>query len=190
MRDGQYVNTVRTDEIEISEVISMMVGRTIYEEPKSRSTVPQDAPVVLSVEHLESVDVHDVSFELSRARYGVRRTDGRGAYGDGAPDIRGGSAAGRKDRGKRQEVDIQAPQDAVKHVIGYLSEDRKRYGLAVGLSVAENIILADMDKFTPGGIVNKGRVKAQAKEYVDRIDIKTPSINQLVRNLSEEISRR
>jgi len=185
MRDGQYVNTVRTDEIEISEVISMMVGRTIYEEPKSRSTVPQDAPVVLSVEHLESVDVHDVSFELRQGEIlgfaglmGAGRTETARLIFGADPRLGGKIVV------KGQEVDIQAPQDAVKHGIGYLSEDRKRYGLAVGLSVAENIILADMDKFTPGGIVNKGRVKAQAKEYVDRIDIKTPSINQLVRNLS------
>ena len=66
MRDGQYVDTVRTGDTDMDQIISMMVGRTIYEEPKTKSSVPDGAPTVLKVEHLSSPDVHDVSFELKK----------------------------------------------------------------------------------------------------------------------------
>ena len=66
MRDGQYVATLDTPTAEISEVIRLMVGRTIYEEPKTKSMCPPDAPVVLEAEHLNSLDVKDVSFKLRK----------------------------------------------------------------------------------------------------------------------------
>lgn len=66
MRDGQYVATLETPTAEISEVIRLMVGRTIYEEPKTKSMCPPDAPVVLEAEHLNSLDVKDVSFKLRK----------------------------------------------------------------------------------------------------------------------------
>ena len=66
MRDGQYVDTVNTAETTIDQVVQMMVGRVIYEEPKSHSNVPADAPVVLEAEGLVSDDVKNVSFKLHK----------------------------------------------------------------------------------------------------------------------------
>ena len=83
-----------------------------------------------------------------------------------------------------KQVNIMAPFDAVENGIGYLSEDRKAFGLAVGLSVADNTVMADMDNFVNGRIVNEGKIAKVTNEYVDKINIKTPSIKQLVRNLS------
>lgn len=74
--------------------------------------------------------------------------------------------------------------DAVKAGIGYLSEDRKRFGLAVGLSVAENTVLASLEDFTKFGVVNQKKVREETENYIQKINIKTPSINQLIRNLS------
>ncbi len=185
MRDGQYVGTVSTNDVEISEVISMMVGRTIYEEPKSKSNVSEDAPIVLKVEHLVSKDVKDVSFELRKGEIlgfaglmGAGRTEtarlifGADEKTSGTISIHG------------KEVNITSPEDAVESGIGYLSEDRKAFGLAIGLSIADNVVLADWDAFTDRGIVNEGRVAKESKKYVEKINIKTPSIKQLVLNLS------
>ena len=61
MRDGQYVDTVDTANTTIDQVVQMMVGRVIYEEPKSHSNVPPDAEVVLEAEGLTSLDVKNVS---------------------------------------------------------------------------------------------------------------------------------
>ena len=66
MRDGQYVGTVETAETSIDQVVQMMVGRVIYEEPKTHSNVGADAPVILEAEHLVSDDVKDVSFQLRK----------------------------------------------------------------------------------------------------------------------------
>lgn len=81
-------------------------------------------------------------------------------------------------------VEIKTPQDAVKAGIGYLSEDRKRFGLASGLSISDNIVLTCLEDFSHCGVVNKVKIKKASKKYVDRINIKPPSITQLIRNLS------
>jgi ribose transport system ATP-binding protein len=83
------------------------------------------------------------------------------------------------------QVNIRTPRDAVAHGIGYLSEDRKRYGLALGMDVEENIVLAGFRKFLGMlGVVDRGETKETAQHYVDALQIKTPSLEQRVRNLS------
>lgn len=185
MRDGQYVDTVKTADVEMDQIISMMVGRVIFNEQKTKSCVAADAPVVLKAEHLTSPQVKDVSFELKKGEIlgfaglmGAGRTEtarllfGADPKTDGKVTVHG------------KEVSIQSPADAVKAGIGYLSEDRKAFGLAVGLSVADNAILADMDEFTRAGIVNEEKIEDTTQRYIDQIKIRTPSIYQLVRNLS------
>jgi ribose transport system ATP-binding protein len=85
--------------------------------------------------------------------------------------------------GKR--VHIKSPSDAVKHGIAYLSEDRKRYGLALGMDVEANIVLATLQKFLGAlGWVQNSKTQAAADAHVASLSIKTPSIKQLVKNLS------
>jgi ribose transport system ATP-binding protein len=82
-------------------------------------------------------------------------------------------------------VHIHSPADAVHHGIGYLSEDRKRYGLALGMDVEANIVLATLRKFLGAlGSIDSRRTRATAEERVKRLAIKTPSLRQKVRNLS------
>jgi ribose transport system ATP-binding protein len=82
-------------------------------------------------------------------------------------------------------VRIGSPSDAVAHGIGYLSEDRKRYGLALGLDVEANIVLAAFKKFLDGStLVNKSRTRTTAQHYVEALSIKTPNLQQQVKNLS------
>src|SRR5437764_975898 len=80
---------------------------------------------------------------------------------------------------------IQSPADAVHLGIGYLSEDRKRYGLAIGMDVETNIVLATLRKFADAiGRVDFRKTRATAEQRVNRLGIKTPSIKQKVHNLS------
>jgi ribose transport system ATP-binding protein len=83
-----------------------------------------------------------------------------------------------------EKVVINTPQDAVKHGIGYLSEDRKRFGIVVQKSVAENTTMATLDRFTNGIFINKKKEESVATEYVHSLDTKTPGVEQLVVNLS------
>lgn len=185
MRDGEYVTTLTTAETNLDEIIQAMVGRTIYEEPKTVSNVAHDAPVVLEVKNLVSKDVKDVSFQLHKGEIlglaglmGAGRTETARLIFGADPRTSGEIIKNGK------AVSIKTPQDAVNAGIGYLSEDRKRFGLAVGLSVADNTVLADLEHFSSGGIVNDQKVREVTEEYIKKINIKTPSISQLIRNLS------
>ena len=186
MRDGGYVGTLITKDSNKDDIINMMVGRVIYEDPKTESQVAPDAPVVLKVEHLNAGRmVKDVSFELHKGEIlgfsglmGAGRTEtARALFG-----------ADPKDSGdiyvNGQKVDIKTPQDAVKCGIGYLSEDRKRFGIVVDKTVAENSTMATMENFMKGIFIDKKKEKEVAQEYVEALKTKTPSVDQLVVNLS------
>ena len=186
MRDGGYVGTLITKESTKDDIIKMMVGRVIYEDPKTESNVPKDAPVVLKVEHLNAGKmVRDVSFELHKGEIlgfsglmGAGRTEtARALFG-----------ADPKDGGEiyvnGTKVDIKNPMDAVKCGIGYLSEDRKRYGIVVQKSVAENSTMAALDDYMSGIFINKKKENEVAQKYVKQLKTKTPGVDQLVVNLS------
>ena len=185
LRDGEYVKTLVTKDTNLDEIIQAMVGRVIYIEPKTGSSIPDSAPVVLEVRGLTSRDVHDVSFDLRKGEIlgfaglmGAGRTEtARLIFG--ADPIESGDIYKNGNKLK-----IKAPVDAVRAGIGYLSEDRKRYGLAVGLSVSDNTVLADLESFTRNGFVDDGKIRGTTETYVKKINIKTPTVSQLIRNLS------
>ena len=191
MRDGGYVGTLITKDSTKEDIINMMVGRVIYEDPKQESAVPADAPVVLKVEHLNAGKmVQDVSFELKKGEIlgfsglmGAGRTETARAL-FGADPKQSGKISIRGKDGQLREVTINSPQDAVKYGIGYLSEDRRRYGVVVQKSVNENTTLATMEEFTNGIFINKAKEKEVSERYVKELATKTPSGDQLVVNLS------
>jgi ribose transport system ATP-binding protein len=83
------------------------------------------------------------------------------------------------------KVHIKSPADAVRNSIAYLSEDRKRYGLALKMDVEANIVLATFKKFLGiFGWVNSARTRSTARQYVDALTIRTPSLQQKAMNLS------
>ena len=192
MRDGTYVGTLITNECTKEDIINMMVGRVIYEDPKEHSMVAPDAPVVLKVEHLNAGKmVQDVSFELRKGEIlgfsglmGAGRTETARALFGADPKQSGKISIMDKQTGKLREVTINTPQDAVKYGIGYLSEDRRRYGVVVQKSVNENTTLATMEEFTNGIFINKAKEKKVSEKYIKELATKTPSGDQLVVNLS------
>jgi ribose transport system ATP-binding protein len=186
MRDGRYVATVRTPDASIDQIISMMVGRTLADVSPEPPEVPSEQ-IVLDVQHLNRGNaIKDVSLQLKKGEIlgvaglvGAGRTEvARAIFG--ADPIDSGQIAVT---GKR--VQIRSPRDAVKHGIGYLSEDRKRYGLALGLDVETNAVLAAFQKFLGFlGSVNVARTQAAAQQHVRNLAIKTPSLRQKVKHLS------
>ncbi|MBQ6969646.1 MAG: sugar ABC transporter ATP-binding protein, partial [Synergistaceae bacterium] len=159
----------------------------VLEEPKSKSNVPDGAPVVLTASHLKSNKVKDVSFELRKGEIlgfaglvGAGRTETmRLIYGADPKD--GGEIfiSGKK-------ADIHHSKDAIANGIGYLSEDRKRYGLVLGLSITDNTVLSsyDLPELHKGIFVNEKRSAEVSENYVKQLKTKTPSVRQLVKNLS------
>ena len=185
MRDGHTVGTVDTQEATMDQIIKMMVGRVIYEEPKSKSNVKEDSAVVLEAKNLRSDDVKDVSFVLHRGEIlgfaglmGAGRTETARLLFGADPRESGEIFVNGK------QVKISSPSDAVKAGIGYLSEDRKQFGLCVGLSVSDNTVLPALEQFTKGPFVNGRAISRVTEEYVDKIGVKTPSVSTLIKSLS------
>ncbi len=186
MRDGEYVGTLITKDCTKSDIINMMVGRVIYEDPKQKSNVPKDAPVVLSVKNLNAGKmVKDISFDLRKGEIlgfsglmGAGRTETARAI-FGADPIDSGEIYVNG-----EQVVIKTPQDAVNVGIGYLSEDRKRYGIIVEKTIAENSTMATLDQFTKGLFIDKKKEKREAEIYVEKLKTKTPTVETAVMNLS------
>jgi ribose transport system ATP-binding protein len=186
MRDGRYIDTVLTQAASIDQIISMMVGRTIFEATPEVPEKPSQE-IVLEVKNLNRGNaIKDVSFQLKKGEIlgfaglvGAGRTEvARAVFGADPMDSGDVQVRGKK-------VHIKSPNDAVKQGIAYLSEDRKRYGLALGMDVEGNIVLASFKKFLGKlGWVDRARTRVTAQRTVDALTIKTPSLQQTVKNLS------
>lgn len=186
IRDGEYIDTKMTKDTNKDEIVNLMVGRVIYETHKTESKVSKDAKEILRVENLTVAGiVKNISFSLKEGEIlgfaglmGAGRTEtaraifGADKFEDGKIYVNG------------KRVYIKSPVDAIKNGIGYLSEDRKRYGLALGLSVSDNIMMGNYNKFSHLMMVQEKSISKASEEEVKSLNIRTPSINQLVKNLS------
>lgn len=186
LRDGLYVDTVKTKKATIDQIIKMMVGRVIYE---SKPEIPENPSqdIVLEVNNLSrGTELKDINFKLKKGEIlgfaglvGAGRTEVARAIFGADPFESGEVFVNNK------KVKIKRPSDAVAHDIAYLSEDRKRYGLCLGLDVKNNIALTIFEKMTIFlGWVNDKSIYKIAKRIVDQLSIKTPSLEQKVKNLS------
>lgn len=186
MRDGKTIDTLLAKDASIDKIISLMVGRTIYE---SAPEIPEDSSqeIVLEVRNLKRGRVlQNVSFGLKKGEIlgfaglmGAGRTEvARAIFG--ADEIDGGEIYV-----KGRQVRVRNPKDAVVNGIGYLSEDRKRYGLTLEMDVKENVVMASMRLFLRWlGWVDFGKAAARAQEMVDALNIKTPGVEQKTKFLS------
>ena len=186
MRDGEYVDTVNTADVTKDDIVKMMVGRVVMGDKKEKSNVPADAPVVLEVKNLNAgKEVKNVSFTLRKGEIlgfaglmGAGRTEvARALYGADAKQTGEIFLNGKKAK-------INTPEQAVKNGICYLSEDRKRYGLMLHKSVTENSVIASVDNFIKFGWINDKKGAQVSAEYNAKLRTKTPSMEQLLKNLS------
>ncbi|KKC38226.1 D-ribose transporter ATP-binding protein [Devosia epidermidihirudinis] len=186
MRDGEYVGTVPAATTPMETIISMMVGRTLSNEP-SALPAASDAPVALEIRGFKRGNViRDVSLSVRKGEIlglaglmGAGRTEvARAIFG--ADPIEAGEIFVNGNK-----ATIRSPQDAVRAGIGYLSEDRKQFGLATGLDVRNNIALASLSRFTgPVGVLRENAMRETAQGYIRQLAIKTPSDTQEARLLS------
>ncbi len=188
MRDGRIVRTARTDELSRGEVIRLMIGRTLDETfPPRRPSAetPRETPV-LSVRHLGSEALHDVSFdlyageilglaglvgagrtELARAIFGADRFSSGSIEANG---VRFGSGGG--------------PRQAIRRGVCLVPEDRKRQGLHLELSVQANTTLSILRRLCSFLRINSAAERQSAAAYIDRLRIKCASANDPAGSLS------
>ncbi len=185
LRNGKRVDTRPTGTVTIPEIVKMMVGREMEAEYPFQAEVQPDREI-LRVEQLRyKGNPHSVTFAARRGELlGIA-----GLVGSGRTEtMRAIFGADRREAGhifvNDREVHINSPKDAVKAGICLLTEDRKRQGLILDMNVYANITLTDFAQVARAGFLNREAEQRDAKRLVDDLAIKTPSVNQLVRNLS------
>lgn len=185
LRDGKYIAEVNTKEITKDDLISMMVGRNLEEQFPYR--ISPRGSSILKVENLNFGEkVSNISFEARAGEIlGISGLMGSGRT-EMAKTIFGEY---RKSSGKiivdGEEVNICSPKDSIEKGICYLSEDRKKEGLILGMSVGSNMTLANLKKYENGAKrINKIEEAKVIQEYIKKLSIKTPSAEQLIKNLS------
>lgn len=187
LRDGQYIGTLAKDEFDIPTVIEMMVGRHIEEGARPSPRDARGDDVVLKVTGLNTRHLlKDINFELRRGEIlgfsglmGAGRTEVARAIIGADPSESGTVHIGG------ELVSISQPADAVRHGVGYLSEDRKELGLLLERDVNTNVLLASLRDYTDRlGFVHAAKGKQTSRDYVDALRIKTPSISAITKNLS------
>lgn len=186
MRDGCYIDTVKTAEVSVDRIISLMVGREIYHSVDA-DNIQNEGETVLEVRNLNRGNVlKNIQFSLKQGEIlgfaglmGAGRTEvARAIFG--ADSIDSGEIYIRGSK-----VRIRNPYDAVKQGIGYLSEDRKRYGLLVDMDVKTNVTVASYGRYKRiFGWMQQNRMTESAKKVVESLKVKTPSVDQKVKFLS------
>ena len=186
LRDGQLVGTQPVRELRAEDIVRMMVGRevgTIYER---REQPPSPERVVLEVRGLSrGKRVRDVSFKLHAGEIlGVAGLVGAGRT-ELAETIFGAHPATHGEIYlDGQKVRIRRPQQAIQHGIGFVPEDRKRQGLFLRMSVAANVVMAVLRKLTRPLLIHWGKVRKITADVIEQLNIRTPSQEQRVQNLS------
>jgi ribose transport system ATP-binding protein len=187
LRDGHYVDTLPTAETPTREVIAAMVGRqlAVGVRPDPAAPDPAGREVVLSVRGLTTRKLlKDVSFDLHRGEIlGFAGLMGAGRT-EVARAIIGADLSTGVVEVKGKRVTVRNPADAVKNGIGYLSEDRKRYGLLLDQDVVRNVMLSSLPGMTRAGFVRDLDGRRVARQMVDQLAIRTPSVTQRTKNLS------
>ena len=184
LRDGRNVGTQDIGRTSRGQLVGMMVGRQVAE---GRSQPPAGTGAeLLRVEGLTRAGVlHDISFavhageivgivgqmgsgrtEIARAIFGLDRLDAGRVW------VHGRHAA------------IRSPRDAIRHGIGFVTEDRKREGLVAGLTVRENITLSVFRHTGRFGAIMRRKDRELAERYIGRLRIATRSCEEIVANLS------
>ncbi len=183
LKDGSTVGTYKTDTLDENKLIALMVGRDVGDMYNIKRAAKKE--VVLRVKNLQGAGFKDISFDVKKGEIvglfglvGAGRTEiVRAIFG--ADKIESGSI----------EIDgvefkKMTPLLALKNGLGLATEDRRNQGLATALSVELNINSASYDLISKCGIINLKKEKERALDYKEKMLIKTPTVKQLVKNLS------
>jgi ribose transport system ATP-binding protein len=183
MRDGLFVKTLETRQTDRKELINLEVGRTLKDYYPKRDISLGD--VVLEVKNLSGNGDENISFALHKGEIlGVA-----GLVGSGRTEMAHviyGSA--KKDSGevfvKGKKVEINSPDRALKYGIGLIPEDRKFQGCILNADVRFNISLSIFTKMSKWPVINAKKLNTIVIYYKDKLSIRTPNLQQRVRNLS------
>ena len=183
LRDGQWVDTAPTAELDEARLIALMVGRELDQVfPKSRG-VP--GPVLLEVEDLATDRVRNISFAVRRGEI----VGFSGLMGAGRTELARGIFGVDRRRGGRVALDgkpvpADAPPQSRRLGLGMVPEDRRAEGLFAQLSVEENMSVSALGQFCRGWHIRGQQVRQKVDELVGQLAVRTPSSAQIIAKLS------
>jgi ABC-type sugar transport system ATPase subunit len=184
-RDGQYIGTDETKNLTEAQLIKMMVGREISDVyPKLEAEIGE---VAFEAKNIVRADnkVKGVSLKVRKGEIlgiGGLVGAGRSELVEGIFGMHPLSGGEIYIHGK--QVKVSSPQDIIKEGVALITEDRKATGLNLTGSVNDNIAMVAIKKLLKNGLYNKAKARKASEEYIDKLSIKTPSVNQIVGNLS------
>lgn len=185
IRDGQYVDTKPTKEVTKEQLISMMVGRDMSE-MFQRERFELSDEIVLEIKHFTREGKYqDINFAVRKGEiFGIA-----GLVGAGRSEIVEGLFGYKPaDSGeiyiKGEKAIINNPLDAMKHKIGFVTEDRKLTGLFLNLSITDNMIMPEMSPYLENFLVSVARAQKTANEQKTKLKIKAPNVDVITNNLS------
>lgn len=184
MRDGRTVDTKAIPDTNFDEVVRKMVGRELTERYPSRK--PKYGEVILEVRNANRKELFEnVSFDVKAGEV----LGFSGLMGSGRTEImRAIFGLDRLDSGeihiRGKKVNIRKPSDAVKHGIGFITEDRKDEGLVLDFSIRENMALTNLFSFSNKGFISTSKEQEFVDTLIKRLQIKTQSSETAARNLS------
>ena len=187
MKDGAVVADLAAADANITTLHHLMVGRSLqaeyYREPLQKAFREE---IVLEVDGLSLGNAYkNISFKLHAGEIlGIA-----GVIGSGREELARTLAgfaphSSGKLRVANREVHLMSPAEAVDIGIGYIPRERRVEGLVLFLPVAANITLADLENLPRHGLIDAREERRLATSWVDRLKIRTPSINTLCLNLS------
>lgn len=184
LRDGEYIDTKSTKDTNRKELINLMVGRPLTEQYPHRDVQVSD--VMLEVKNLYAGDfLKNIDFKVRKGEIvGLS-----GLVGAGRTELaRAIFGADERQKGNiyidGKEVFLNSPKDAIKNGIALIPEDRKQQGVLLKMSIAHNITFASIKKLSKNTVINKKEEKQLVEKCIKKLQIKTPSDSQLVKNLS------
>jgi ABC-type sugar transport system ATPase subunit len=185
LRDGKYVASEPIAKTNRDRVIRQMVGREVLlTRPKHLDLEPGEE--ILRVENLSSIGkIENVSFNVRRGEIvGMAGLVGAGRSETATAIFGLDKNATGKVYIKGKEMPLGNVNEAMRRRIGFLPEDRKRAGLVLGMSIADNVSLANIDHFSNFGFVDRKREVTEIERLTKRLRVKAPSIESITAGLS------
>jgi len=184
MRDSRVVHKAKIDELTIDEMIFYMANRHIEKAVKVVEKVSNE--VFFEVKNFSRAkEFANISFNVRKGEIlGIA-----GLVGSGRTElVRCIFGLTKKDAGKTliegKEIEITGAHVAIAHGIGYIPEERRKYGIFPDLTVSENMLMPSYSKFLSTGMIRYPSIDHECSHYVDELKIKTASNNTLIKNLS------
>ena len=175
-RDGQYIGSGDTKDLSEAQLIKMMVGREITDVfPKLDAEIGE---VIFEAKNIVSFSVRRGEILGIGGLVGAGRSElVEGIFG--MHELSGGEIFV-----KGKQVKVHSPHDIIREGVALITEDRKGTGLNLTGTVNDNIAMVAIDKLLTHGLYNKSKARSASQEYIEKLNIKTPSGDQIVGNLS------